>query len=119
MFSEGFPSEGDPTVFRSNGSDKNWIKIELQGTKSNRDAIGACLEVRVRRDVIVKEVYAGSSIAVTDSTWQTIGLGKARRSGAIRVKWPSGLLERFRGVKSGQRVTLVEGSGRRIRLKKK
>jgi hypothetical protein len=88
-----------------------WIKLLLEGTKSNRAAVGAVVRVEVAGRVQAAAVLAQSSFLSLNDWRLHFGLGAAERAEAITVHWPSGQVERFPGVEAGRLYHLVEGSG--------
>ncbi|MGH9667920.1 MAG: CRTAC1 family protein, partial [Bryobacteraceae bacterium] len=102
-----------PSLLRNelNGAN-HWIKVKLQGTKSNRSAIGATVSTTAggvkQMDVVLSQ---SSYISHNDSRLH-FGLGAASRCEQFTVRWPSGSVEHFPGADSGQLVVLVEGSGK-------
>ena len=89
----------------------HWIGISLQGTKSNRDGIGAQVTVSAGEHTWVQEERSGSSYLSNSDLRLHFGLGAAATVEAIDVMWPSGLRERFAGGTADRFVTLVEGHG--------
>lgn len=101
-----------PSLLRNDlKSGNSWLKVELQGTKSNRSAIGASVTVQTAKlrqtDVVLSQA---SYISHNDSRLH-FGLGKETAAEKITVHWPSGAVEQFPGVPAGHLVRLVEGSG--------
>jgi enediyne biosynthesis protein E4 len=95
-------------------SGNHWVRLKLRGTKSNRDAIGARVEVHVPgRAPIYRQKKGGGSLASSHDPRLLIGIGKAEEADKIVVKWPSGgpdtVLEH---VKSGSTVEVVEGAAK-------
>ncbi len=82
------------------------IAFHLQGTKSNRDAIGARVEVDGR----VKWLSAGSGFLSQHSKRIIFGLGSAETANRVRVTWPSGAVQEFAHLQAGKTYTIVEGS---------
>ncbi len=80
----------------------------LRGTKSNRDAISAVVEV----DGQVKQVQAGSAFLSQHTKRLYFGLGEAGRAERVRVRWPSGARQEFRDLEAGFLYALVEGEPR-------
>jgi hypothetical protein len=101
---------GQPILLHNRGNGNHWVTIRLTGTRGNREAIGARVWVTAAGRTQVREVYAGSSFASTDSPWLTFGLGSTESIDRVRVQWPSGTTEEFRNVSAGQITTLVEGT---------
>jgi enediyne biosynthesis protein E4 len=99
-----------PTLLRNDApSGNHWIKIRLEGTKSNRSAIGARVLVRYGGKVQVQEVLSGCSFLSSNDPRLHFGLGAAMAA-EIEVRWPSGLVERLHAA-ADQLVSLREGSG--------
>jgi hypothetical protein len=99
-----------PTLLRNDAPKRNhWIKIRLDGTKSNRSAIGARVVVRYGDKVQVQELLSGCSFLSSNDPRLHFGLGSAT-SAEIEVRWPAGLVERLHAA-ADQLVTLREGSG--------
>ncbi len=102
---------GQPLLVHNLGNGNGAVTIRLEGTASNRDAVGARVEVTAGGMTQLQEIYAGSSVLSMDSQWLTFGLGMQPGTEQISVRWPSGLVETFPNVSAGETVTLVEGGG--------
>ncbi len=68
----------------------HWITIVLQGTKSNRDGIGARLELVAGGRKQMAERVAGSGYLSQDDGRVHFGLGAATRVDKLIIHWPSG-----------------------------
>ena len=68
----------------------HWITIQLKGTKSNRDGIGARLELTAGGKKQMAERVAGSGYLSQDDGRVHFGLGAATNVEKLTVKWPSG-----------------------------
>lgn len=94
------------------------VTLELRGTRVNRDALGARVELSLideRKEVrkLLRGVRAGEGYLAQSSTRLTFGLGPpGRKIAGVRVTWPGGEAEDFRGVEPGKAWRLVQGSGR-------
>ena len=82
------------------------IAFQLQGTKSNRDAIGA----RIQVDGQTKWLDAGSGFLSQHSKRVIFGLRQSQAVNSVRVTWPSGLVQEFQGLRPGNTHSLLEGS---------
>ena len=89
---------------------QNWIKVKLEGVKSNRSAIGARVLAHYGGKVQAQAALSQSSFYSCNDNRLHFGLGTFG-SVDIEVFWPNGLHERFRNVKANQLVTLREGAG--------
>lgn len=101
-----------PSLLRNDmKSENHWIKIKLEGTKSNRTAIGAIVSVHVGNTVQTEPLLSQSSYLSVNDWRLHFGLGSAKRVDKIIVKWPSGTTEEFPGMEGDRVVPLKEGSG--------
>ena len=100
-----------PTLLRNDAPPGNrWIKIRLEGTKSNRSAIGARVLTRYGGKVQVQEVLSQSGFLSANDPRLHFGLGAATTAD-IEIRWPLGTLEKYAGLAAGQLVTIREGQG--------
>jgi tetratricopeptide (TPR) repeat protein len=94
-------------VLQNNCTQENHsLGIHLQGTKSNRDAIGA----HVRVDGHSKWLESGSGFISQHSKRFLFGLGNKSVAQVIEVTWPSGSRERFGPFRAGFTYSIKEGS---------
>jgi len=101
-----------PSLLRNDlGEKKNWLKVRLEGVKSNRSAIGARVLAHYGGKVQAQSVLSQSSFYSCNDPRLHFGLGAATLAD-VEVHWPSGLVESFKQVKANQLVTLREGLGR-------
>lgn len=82
------------------------IAFSLRGIKSNRDAIGARVEVDGR----AKWLSAGSGFLSQHSKRMIFGLGAASAAARVHITWPSGATQEFSNLQAGKTYTIVEGS---------
>jgi hypothetical protein len=68
----------------------HWITIKLKGTKSNRDGLGAHLELTAGGRTQVAERSAGSGYLSQDDDRIHFGLGTATKVNKLLIRWPSG-----------------------------
>jgi len=88
----------------------NWIKVKLQGTKSNRSAIGARVLVRYGGKTQAQAVLSQSSFFSCSDPRLHFGLGPSTLAD-IDVYWPNGAHETYKKISANQLVTLREGVG--------
>lgn len=82
-----------PVLLRNNVGQKNsWIGIHLEGTKSNRDAIGAKLTLKTAKHTSIRWLSGGSSYLSTHDKRILFGLGNLRPESKvdIEIRWPNG-----------------------------
>ena len=101
-------------LFENPGQDQSWITLKLEGTTSNRSAIGAHIQVvcvdaneNVRR--IHRWIGTGGSFGA-NSLQEEIGLGDATSISFIQVDWP-GLesTQTFQDVELNRFILIREG----------
>ena len=90
------------------GNSRHWLQIELVGTSSNRDGIGAMVEVEAGGKKTLRHAFAGSAYASQHSKRLHFGLGIATSVNRITVYWPSGIVDEYAGVAADQGVRLTE-----------
>jgi hypothetical protein len=86
----------------------HWLTIHLVGTKSNRDGIGAKVEVEAGGLKQVSQRVAGSGYLSQDDWRLHFGLGPNARAGKITVTWPSGTVQTLENVAADQVLTVTE-----------
>jgi enediyne biosynthesis protein E4 len=87
------------------------IRFHLLGTKSNRDAIGATVEVFAGGLTQSRLVKGGSSYLSQSELPLTFGLEKRDRIDRIVIAWPSGRTEEYTDLATGRAYTCTEGKG--------
>jgi hypothetical protein len=101
-----------PSLLRNDDAGGNaWIEIALEGTKSNRSAIGATVLVTAGGRTQARAVLSQSSYYSHDDLRQHVGLGSARQVDAIEVRWPSGGRQRLTNVPVRGVVRIKEETG--------
>ncbi|MFZ0936031.1 MAG: CRTAC1 family protein [Bryobacteraceae bacterium] len=86
----------------------HWLKINLVGTKSNRDGIGAVVEVEAGGVKQRAERVASSGYLSQDDWRLHFGLGAATKADKITVLWPSGIRQVLENIPAGQVFTITE-----------
>jgi len=70
---------------------RHWVQFELEGTKSNRSAIGARVELHWNGRVQAQQVTAATGFSAQNSRTLHYGLGEARTVDRAVIRWPSGV----------------------------
>ncbi|MHB8607518.1 MAG: CRTAC1 family protein [Candidatus Acidiferrales bacterium] len=100
-----------PSLLRNDLTGKaNWIKVKLEGTKSNRSAIGARVLVHYGGKTQAQAVLSQSSFFSCNDPRLHFGLG-ASTSVDLEIFWPSGLQESYKDNPANQLLTIREGVG--------
>jgi len=99
-------------LMRNNSSPGDFMAFRLRGTKCNRDAIGARVEVWQEGETVplIRTLRAGEGFLSQSSKWVHLGLGGKGFSKVV-VRWPGGEAEEFSGLKENRWFDLVEGFG--------
>lgn len=90
------------------------LLLEGDGAGTNRDAVGARVELATTDGVLRRSVRAGEGFLSQSSRWLHFGLGDAEPAGTATVHWPGGGRETFAGIAAGGRYRIVQGSGRAV-----
>ena len=89
-------------------SKNNWIRFHLTGTKSNRSAVGARLEVRFGDQVRYDQVVSGSGFLSQNPYTLHFGIGKADSIEKLVITWPSGVVQELADLEVNQKHEIVE-----------
>jgi hypothetical protein len=102
-----------PSLLRNDGGNRhNWIKIKLIGTRCNRTAIGARVQVSIAGHTQMDEVHSGDSVMSQSDLRLHFGVGEAKKIDWLEVKWPTTWkIEKFTDVGVNQILTIKEGAG--------
>jgi hypothetical protein len=106
-------SRREPTILRNDSSPTNhWIQVQLRGTQSNRDGIGAHVTVTAGDLTLIDEVHSGRSYQSDFGKRLYFGLGRRTMVEQIRVSWIGGGVDLVRNAGVDRLVTIVEGNTR-------
>jgi len=107
-----------PQLLRcDSASGHNWIKVRTIGTKSNRSGIGARLRCvthppdEAKPHQQIDEVRSGGSYISQNDLRVHFGLGKADKVDLLEIRWPSGIIDTLKDLKSNQLIYVQEGHG--------
>lgn len=100
-----------PSLLRNDCPSQNhWLKVRLEGTKSNRSAIGARVVVRYGGKTQAQAVLSQASYMSSNDPRLHFGLG-AETIADIEVDWPSGIVEKYLSQPANRLITILEGKG--------
>ena len=103
--------EGPPTLMRNDGlHTNNWLRVRLQGTASNRTAIGARVELVSGSLRLQDQVLGGDSYLAQSDLRLHFGLGNRDVVDVLRVFWPSGRIDELRQIATNREVLITEKS---------
>jgi Ca2+-binding RTX toxin-like protein len=110
-FLRPFYLDGGVQLFRNDLDNGNhYLIIDLEGVASNRDAIGARVEVTAGGTTQVREQNGGIHNRAQNDQRLHFGLGQNDLVERIEILWPSGLREVINNVAVDQIITILEGS---------
>ena len=106
-------NRGDyPSLLRNDGGNANhWLTIQLIGTKSNRDGVGASLKLISEGFAHVEQAKGGTSYMSASDGRIHFGLGKRTKIDSLEITWPSGHVDRLTNVSIDQIIAVKEGEG--------
>ncbi len=88
----------------------NWLKITLQGIQSNRNGIGARVEIYGAWGRQIRDVRSGEGFKYMSTLNTHFGIGTATSIDQVVIKWPSGVIDVINNPSSNQTLHVVEGS---------
>jgi len=101
---------GEARSYRTDVSNRNRsVRFRLQGTKSNRDAIGATVRLFDRAGNQSRMVRSGSSYLSQSELPVTFGVGKRAEIDRLVIEWPSGRIDEHKNLATGRSYECVEG----------
>ena len=116
-----YDNDGDPDLFLVNSNEEaylfentlenehHYLIVDLEGTQSNRDGIGAKLTITTpdggRQ---VWETRSGSSLGGGDDRAAYFGLGLNTMISSLAIRWPSGVMQRLENISTNQRILVKE-----------
>ena len=100
-----------PSLLRNDQKNsRKWLKVRLEGTKTNRSALGSRVTVSYGGKKQAQEVVGQSSFYSSSDRRLHFGLGEAATAD-VEVRWTNGGVERFRNLAACQLLVIREGAG--------
>jgi hypothetical protein len=100
-------------------ADNHWLELSLQGTESNRDAIGAGIQVKSGGKSQFGHVSTAAGYASSSAGPVHFGLGSAKVVNEIKIRWPSGTVQTLKDVVPDRvlrvREDNLDGGGNRLK----
>ncbi|MEZ4738357.1 MAG: FG-GAP-like repeat-containing protein [Flavobacteriales bacterium] len=100
---------GTSSIRMNNGNTNNWLKVNTIGTVSNRNGIGARVEVVSNLGTQLRDVKSGDGFRYMSSLMTHFGLGDDEVIDELRVLWPSGIINVLYDVPVNSTIDVVEG----------
>jgi hypothetical protein len=105
------PIDDRPILLRNDTRGGHWVTVRLEGTKGNRDAIGAKLTIEAGGRKQIAEVRSGGSYISHNDMRAHFGLGDVRAIDRLEIRWPSGLVETATRLAADRFYVAREGAG--------
>jgi enediyne biosynthesis protein E4 len=115
-------SRRESTILRNESPNRgHWLQIQLRGTKTNRDGVGAHVKVFATDPsagagqalMLLDEVHSGRGYQSHYGTRLYFGLGNRTQIDRVEVSWIGGGTDVFKDMGADQLVTLIEGGGKK------
>ena len=87
-----------------------WLEVALQGIQSNRNGIGARVEIHGAWGTQIRDIRSGQGFKYMSSLDAHFGIGQATTIDQVVIRWPSGLVDTYNNVSPNQRLIVVEGA---------
>jgi len=103
------PLASGSALFRNDVPGGNWLKLDLVGTRSNRDGLGAIVEVDAGNGLVQKQ-HRRSGISYLSGSDKRLhfGLGAAAQVARVTIRWPSGQVQYLTNVAANQILKVEE-----------
>ena len=103
--------KGPMLIYKNNVSPENkWIEFELEGSASNRSAIGAQVRLFWNGRQQVQSVSGGSGFCSQNQRRLHFGVGKNPQLDKAEIRWPSGKVETIEKPAVGQTYKIKESA---------
>jgi hypothetical protein len=89
-------------------SGNHWLKVDLQGVKSNRDGFGAKVKLTAGGKTLFGEARCAFGFLMQSDRRLHFGLGKATRVDRMEIRWPSGVVQELTNVPVDQILKVRE-----------
>lgn len=86
----------------------HWLQLVLRGVSSERDAIGARVQLSVSGRQLTEWVTSGDGFLCRNEPVLSFGLGNADRIDEVLITWPSGITQEIHGVRADRRLLVIE-----------
>ena len=97
-------------ILLNNGNSNNWIDINLHGILSNRNGIGARIEIYGAWGKQIRDVQSGIGFQNMSTLTAHFGIGQETEITQLIIRWPSGTIDTIQNPTNNQTLVVVEGS---------
>ncbi|SDH61005.1 FG-GAP-like repeat-containing protein [Winogradskyella thalassocola] len=109
-YASGFnsPTTTKDRIWLNNGNSNNYLNIQLEGSISNINGIGARVELHGSWGIQIRDVRSGEGYGLVNSFTQHFGLGVSTQVDKVVVKWPSGIVDEILNPAINQFLKIIE-----------
>ena len=101
--------DGPPALLRNDTPGQGrWIRLELIGTRSSRDAIGTLVQVVAGTSTIARQRKGGCSMQSANDPRLLIGLGAVDEVSRVTIRWPSSAISTLEHLPTDRTYRVVE-----------
>lgn len=97
-------------IYRNSGNSNNYVKLSLQGVVSNRNGLGARVELYTAAGRQIRDVRSGEGFRYMHTLNVHFGMGSNTKIDSIRILWPSGIVDYLFDTTINTRLHVIEGS---------
>ncbi len=102
------PSSTKDRIWLNEGNSNNYLNIQLKGTESNINGIGARVELYGAWGIQIRDVRSGEGYGLVNSYTQHFGIGVNTKVDKVVVRWPSGIVDEIPNPSINQFLNIVE-----------
>ena len=99
---------GPAKLYRNDGDARNWISVELVGSRDNRDAVGSTVTLECEGVLQTRQRIGGGSYLSTSDARLHFGLGDCTQVDMLEVVWPSGQAQVIFGLSANQFIQVIQ-----------
>jgi hypothetical protein len=96
--------------YKNDGNDNNWIKINTVGTTSNKNGIGARLQLVSALGTQIRDIRSGEGFRYMSTLTGHFGIGEDTSIQTLTITWPSGIVDVISNPAINTTHTITEGS---------
>ena len=105
-------NDGPVHLWRNDSQAGRWLRVQIEGTDSNRDGYGTLITAAVGALRMERRIRSGSSYLSQSESVATFGLGQAAQVDTLWIQWPSGAVVQFENIEADQVLFVREGANR-------
>ncbi|MGB0598577.1 MAG: FG-GAP-like repeat-containing protein [Rubripirellula sp.] len=100
--------ESSALLVNQSPNSNHWVQLVLRGVESERDAVGARVELRAGNRKFTEWVTAGDGFFCRNEPMISFGLGEIETVEEMTIHWPSGKIQSIQDLQTNQRLLVIE-----------